>query len=677
MSSGLRGGKPENHLAILAMKSFQSKPRTDAVKPAVALSRTVSFTLAALAAWSQLPAQAQERVSTGALAPVVVSSSRFPNDPAFAPVAATVITADQIREAGIDNANEAIRKLGGVNGRQSTGSPNDFPLDMRGFGTNGDVNMVIMLDGVRVSENELATPLLSSIPIESIERIEIVRGGSSVLYGAGATGGVIQIITKRPQANAGYGSIVGELGSDGQRAGRFAVSRGWDNMAIDASYAKSNFDGYRDNNYGKQENFSTAVQWFDTDWRFGLRTNISRADWGLAGGLSQAQFDANPRQAATPLDYGSYDNDSITAFLERRFGSLDVAAELSHREKIARSYYDGPFGGHSTTNTRVTQFSPRIRHVLEAGRFKNEFVAGVDLSDWTSNSTGTDADPTQHSKALYLHNEIEIDKNARLSGGVRRELFKQASVLNGYDRTTGVNAWDLQASYAFVPNVRAFAKLGQSYRMATPDENGFARVPVSDVLKPQVSHDLELGTKLGGADRQLTVKWFRHRLHDEIYFDGVNYINTNLDPTRHEGVELEGRLRVSDTVMLSATYQYVQAKFTEGPYKDKELALVPKHMLQTRMNWKSGNQSADVGARWVDRQREGDDFENTCRKMPSYTTLDARYAVRVKAWEFAVSGTNLTNHNYYSQAYSCSGNVISGIYPDNGREFKVTARYDF
>ncbi|WP_343587098.1 TonB-dependent receptor plug domain-containing protein, partial [Herbaspirillum sp.] len=350
------------------MKQSQFQPRRKAGKPA-ALRAAVSLTLSALAAWSYTPAQAQtsgNAAVNGTLAPVVVSASRFPNDPAFPPVAATVITAEQIREAGIDNANEAIRKLGGVYGRQSLAGPNDFPLDLRGFGTNGDQNMVVLVDGVRISENELTTPLLSSIPIETVERIEIVRGGSSVLYGSGATGGTIQIITKRPQANAGYGSIVGEVGTDGQRAGRAFVSRGWENMSIDASYAKARSDGWRDNTRSNQENFSTTVQWFASDWRFGLRANIAQADYGLAGALSLAQFNANPRQTKTPFDYGSYDNNSITAFLERRFGAFDVAAELSHREKVARAnFVSSTF--QSNTNVRNTQFSPRIRHVLESG----------------------------------------------------------------------------------------------------------------------------------------------------------------------------------------------------------------------------------------------------------------------------------------------------------------------
>ncbi len=651
--------------------------------PCLNVRTSVSLGLAVAAAW-QLPAQAEPDAANAStpLSAVVVSASRFPNDPAFAPVATTVITAEQIRAAGIDNANEALRKLGGIYGRQSSAGPNDFPLDLRGFGTNGDQNMVVLVDGVRMSENELSTPLLSSIPIETIERIEIVRGGSSVLYGSGATGGTIQIITRRPQANAGHGTVVAELGNQGQRAGRAAVSRGWDNMSIDASYAKAHSDNWRDNAKSNQENFSTTVQWFASDWRFGLRANIARADFGLPGSLTQAQYQADPRQSGKPLDHGAYDNDTVTAFLERRFGDFDVAAELSHREKISRADYVSS-ASTSQANIRMTQFSPRLRHVLQSGPWKNEWIVGTDLSEWNSvtNASYGNSDAAQHAKALYLRDEIEFDHNARLAAGVRREQFTQSSGSGAYNRSSAVNAWDLQASYAPLPLLRAFAKTGQSYRLATPDENGYTALPSGQVLKPQVSHDVELGATWGRDARQLTVRWFHHRVRDELYYDptanGGFGANSNLAPTLHQGVELEGRLRVNDSITLSANYQHIDAKFADGVNNGKELALVPRNTLSTRINWKSGQQSADAGVRWVDRQRMGNDFANACARMPSFTTIDARYAVRVSAWEFAVTGTNLADRTYYSQAYDCSGGAVSGIYPENGRAVKFTARYDF
>lgn len=658
------------------MKPISFQGRRIAGQP-VAMRAAVALTLSALSAAGQAQSQGDEAAQ---LAPVVVSASRFPNDPAFPPVAATVITAEQIRAAGIDNANEAIRKLGGVYGRQSGAGPNDFPLDLRGFGANGDQNMVVLVDGVRISENELTTPLLSAIPIDTIERIEIVRGGSSVLYGSGATGGTIQIITKRPQPDAGHGSVLAEAGSDGQRAGRAFVARGWDNMSIDASYSKAHSDNWRDNSKYNQENVSTTLQWFASDWRFGLRTRLARADFGLPGQLSAAQYALNARQASTPANYGSYDNDSVTAFLERRFGSIDVAAELAHREKISRSVYSG---SKTVNNVRGTQFSPRLRHLLQAGAIRNEWVAGLDLAEWSNNFSTYTSDAGQRSKALYLRDELEFERNARIAAGVRRELVNQSSVSAGYGKSTAVNAWDVQASYAVVPQLRSFVKTGQSYRLATPDENGGTSLPGGQVLKPQVSHDLELGATWGAADRQLTAKWFRHRVRDEIYYDptipgafGLG-VNTNLDPTRRQGMELEGRLRLSESLLLSALYQHIEARFDAGANAGREVALVPKNTLSTRVNWSAGNQSADAGARWIDRQRSGGDFGNTCARMPSFTVIDARYAVRVQAWEFAVTGNNLADRKYYSQAYACAGGQVSDIYPENGREVKFTARYDF
>ncbi len=646
--------------------------------PRFALRPSLLVSLCLLGAW-QSPVLAAD---VDPLSPVVVSASRFPNDPAFAPVAATIITDEQIRAAGIGDANEAIRKLGGVYGRQSMAGPNDFPLDLRGFGTNGDLNMVVLVDGVRISENELTTPLLSSIPIETIERIEIVRGGSSVLYGSGATGGTIQIITRRPQAGSARGTVVGELGSDGQRGGRVAVSRGWDQMSIDASYAVARADNWRNNAGSRQENFSSTVQWFASDWRFGLRLNIARADFGLPGSLSQAQYEADPRQTTKPLDRGRYDNDTVTAFLERRFGDIDLAAELSHREKISRAHYvSSDFV--MQTNIGSTQFSPRLRQVLQGAQWKNEAIAGIDLSQWSSatHSNFSDSDADQRSRAFYLRNEVELAGNARLAAGVRREQFNQRSSAVGAAGNNAVNAWDVQASYAPVALLRSFIKTGQSYRLATPDENGLNGLAAGQLLKPQVSHDLELGATVGSQARQLTLRWFRHRLRDELYYDptanGGAGANSNLAPTRHQGVELEGRLRVTNATTLSAVYQHINARFDQGADSGKELALVPRNTLSTRINWEAGIHSAEAGMRWVDRQRMGNDFANACAKMPSFYTLDGRYAVRLNQWEFALTGSNLADRKYYSQAYDCSGGAVSGIYPENGRTVKFTARYDF
>lgn len=218
---------------------------------------------------------------------VVVLVLCFFNDLVFLLVVVIVIIVEQICEVGIDNVNEVICKLGGVYGCQSLFGLCDFLLDLCGFGINGDQNMVVLVDGVCIFENELVMLLLLVIFIEIIECIEIVCGGSSVLYGSGVIGGIIQIIMCCLQVNNVCGIVIGEVGSNGQCVGWVVVLCGWDNMFIDVSYVKLYVDNWCDNSKFNQENFSIMVQWFVSDWCFGLCVNLLCVDFGLLGSLSQ------------------------------------------------------------------------------------------------------------------------------------------------------------------------------------------------------------------------------------------------------------------------------------------------------------------------------------------------------------------------------------------------------
>ncbi|MFC5472529.1 TonB-dependent receptor family protein [Paraherbaspirillum soli] len=617
---------------------------------------------------------------------VVVTGSRFPNDPTLNPIGATVITAEEIRNAGASNVNEAIRKVGGVFGRQNATGTQDFSLDLRGFGATSDQNMVVLVDGVRLSDNEQSIALLSTIPVELVERIEIVRGGSSVLYGDGATGGTIQVITKRGGQDGTHGTVTAEVGSYGQREVRGSVSKSWDGFTLDANLGRQRADNYRDNNGVKQENFGGGLQWASSQGRIGMRIDSSRQEYRLAGALDTLQqFNDNPRQTLHPNDFGSVDVDRYTLFAERKLGAFELAAELSHREKTLKaSYGAGAFQSASEYNSRGTQFSPRVRHLSAFGDLKNELVAGLDWADWSrnTNSDFSNNKANQHSKAAYVRDEIKLG-NARVAAGVRREIFHkdaddtQAFTKIKYKQAQAVNAWDLQGSYGLMPGFDVFAKTGQSYRVANVDDNAQTAVP-SQVLQPQISHDLEFGSSIGNANHKLTVKWFQHRLHNEIFFDptaGAFGSNVNLDPTKRQGVEVEASTRLTSAITAKANFQHVSATFTEGANAGKEMVLVPRNIASARLNWISGGQTADVGVQWVDSQRYGGDFSNSCdAKIPSFTTVDARYAIRISSWELALAGSNLTGKNYFTNAYGACRN---GIYPDAGRQLKFTARYDF
>ncbi len=641
----------------------------------------VSVLSVALSAAFATPVFAQSIPNEKALPSVEVTGARFPSDPAFAPIGATIISSEEIRNAGINNVNEAIRHIGGVYGRQSLLGTADFGLDLRGFGEQSSGNFVVVVDGVRFNENEQANTLLSSIAIDTVERIEITRGGRSVLYGEGATGGVINIVTKRPELNTFHGSVTAEAGSDGQRAARASLAKNWNGFSIDANYSRERADNYRDNNKSVQENFSGGLQWAYGQGRIGVRLDVANADYRLPGPLSYAEYEADARQTKTPLDFGSYENNRVTLFGEHRFGAVEFAAELSHREKNAKMYQvDIPSAWVTDieTNRRITQFSPRLRYMASNASLNNELVVGVDWSQWDLHDAKGTAEASQKSQAIYVRDELAINNNARIALGARHEKFDKvasepSTYASSYSTKQSLNAWDLQASYAIVAPVRVFAKVGQSYRVANVDDNRYV-ANLGDALKPQLSHDREIGATFGQSDTQLIVRWFQHLLTNEIVYNPNTWVNINLDPTKRQGVEVEGKARINDNFTATASVQHVKATFREGPNSGKEVALVPKNIATARLNWLSGIHNANIGVQWVDTQRYGNDFDNTCTSvMPSYTTVDARYAIRLSGWEFAVSGNNLTNEKYFTNAFGCKGN----IYPDAGRALKFTARYDF
>lgn len=642
-----------------------------AIKPlALACAVSLSYFLFAGAA------SAEQAVAT-----VHVTGARFASDAALMPIGATVITAEDIRRAGATDVNAAIRKIGGVYGRQSLDGSPDFALDLRGFGSNSSQNLVILVDGVRMNENELAGAVLSSIPVDTVERIEITRGGSSVLYGEGATGGVINIITKRGAAPGYHGSLSLEGGRFDMYDARASVRHGEGPLSFDLAAAKQGTDNYRDNNAFRQKTVSGGFQWAVDGSRVALRVESARQDMRLPGSLSLEQFEANPRQASTPFDYGSLDSDRATLSAEHRIGSVELAAELSHREREVKSHYDyGTYAYDGDYQTRQTQFSPRLRQIGRYAGLLNEIVAGVDLIRW-ERRTNMGSDASQDSKAVYLRDEMRFANayNARLALGARHERFEKDednATLGVPDGEQSQNGWSVEGSIDPVAGVTVHAKAGRSYRIPNADENGYRSSDA--LLDVQTSRDLELGVTAGSDARRISARVFRHRLTNEIFFDptvNVFGANTNLDPTRRQGVELEGQLSFARDWRLTGQFQHVQAEFTDGPNAGREMVLVPKNVLTARLAWMPGEgQSADVGVQYVSKQRYGSDFSNTCEaRIPSYTTVDARYARRLGAWEFAVSGLNLADRQYFSNAFACRG----GIYPSDGRQLKLSARYDF
>ena len=616
---------------------------------------------------------------------VVVSATRFAEPAASLPFGVSVITAEEIRASGATTVNEAVMKLLGVPGRLDTSGGNNYSLDLRGFGVTSDSNQVVIVDGLRLNEADLSTTGLSSIPIETVARVEILRGTGAVLYGEGATGGVIVVTTK-----AGLGlqrvnsaELYGAVGSHNLKDLRANATVAAGGFSVDVAADDRRSDGHRENFASSAHGVAVTGQWRN-DWlRLGARAGRNEQESGLPGSLTASQYAADPHQANSKTDFGNIKKDNAGLFAEATLGSWQVAADANQRTKKYTSVAnDSPYG----YDVDASNYSLRARNSSKIGASDNALVIGFDRDEWArtitqSSFTSTGTKATSRSSALYMKDDFTFaSTGTRFSVGGRTEQLKKAEASSATDLKNRQNAWELGISQPVAADVTVYGRIGRSFRLANVDEFSFTNPNVA--LQAQTSRDMEVGSRWKLEHSQIDVRIYRSNLQHEIGYDpsglgpyGPFGANVNFDATQRQGVELEARHAFNAAWGLRVNAALRKATFSEGVYAGNNLALVPKKTVAVRVDWRPApGHSVDAGVNWVGTQNP--DFANACT-MPSYTTADVRYAYQFGAAELALGVANATNHKYYTQAYGCTAGVTQSIYPEAGRIFTASLRYKF
>lgn len=634
-----------------------------------------------LALCAVFPAFAQTQLKE-----VVVTATRFPEPANSLPFGVSVISAEDIQASGANSVNEAVMKLLGVPGRLDTSGGNNYTLDLRGFGVTADSNQIVIVDGLRLNEADLSSAGLASIPIESVHSIEVLRGTGAVLYGEGATGGVIIVTTKAgtgaQRTNSAH--LYAAAGSNGLQDLRASAVLASGGFSLDVSADDRHSDGHRVNFASETDSLSATGQW-SNDWlRLGARVGRNSLHSGLPGSLTAAQYAANPQQANNTNEFGSSKKDNAGVFAEANMGDWQLAADANQRTKKYTSFSFGSLYGYDVD---ASNYSVRARHDGKLGAHANAFVVGYDKGDWDRVITQSAFTPigtlaTASTAAIYLKDDLTLaSTGTRLSIGWRTEKLEKTEASSTSSLSDRQHAWDLGLSQPVAKDVTVYGRVGQSFRLPNVDEFSFTTPGVP--LKAQTSRDLELGARWKLEAGQIEMRWYRNNLKNEIGYDpsgvgpfGPFGANINFDPTRRQGLELEARHAISPSLDLRLNAALRQARFTAGTYAGNDLALVPKKTLSVRADWRPApGHTLDAGVNWVSSQSP--DFANTC-KMPSYATVDLRYAYQLKNAEFALGIANLTDHKYYTQAFGCTAaGVTTSIYPEAGRTVTASLRLKF
>jgi iron complex outermembrane receptor protein len=645
---------------------------------------------------------------------VIVTPDRFVASPENSTVDVTVISADDIEQSAAKTLPELLSLQAGIQVRSNDGTP-DMAIDLRGFGMTGNQNTLVLLDGQPLNDIQLTSIRWSAIPLESIDRIEIMNGSGSVLYGGGATGGTINIITKHPgkeiSGNAGIG-----LGSYDTREWQLALSGAGDRVGMRVTASGMDSSNYRANNDITQKNLEadmrTDMGHGDAAIKFGADTQNLRYPGSrtVDPSIGVNELVTDPRGTSTPLDYGRRDGGHVSIGTVQQLDFGRLAGELSYRDTEQQAFYAAYGGSFLDTDLNLLSFTPRVKIPYRFGSSGNELIVGADLADWDydsirSYSPATLGTPTAHilatqsNRALYAQNTTQFGADTKVTLGVRSQQvdYQASDTVNpapyAYAKQGHTaNAYEFGLRHGLSKNLSLFGRIGRSFRIATVDEifdqygGGF---PLYDskitILEPQTSQDSEAGIDYKSGSNRVRAALFQMNLNNEIHYNAITFTNMNLAPTRRYGIELEGAYNYTDALEITAAYSYTVAKFREGTYagvnvSGNDIPLVPRHRLAISSAWKVSEQDTfNANAVYVGKQHFDNDQADTFgQKMPAYITVDMKLSHRKGSWLLAAAVNNLFNRQYFTYAVaSTSTPGRYNAYPMQERNFSLNATYNF
>ncbi len=638
----------------------------------------------AAASYAQNAPQAQ-------LKPIIVTASRMEQALQTAPVGASVILGEEIRLSGALDANEAVRRLGGVVSRSDLLGGREAALDLRGFGDSAANNMVVVIDGIRISENELASARLSSIAADRIERIEIVRGGASVAWGEGASAGVIHVVTKGSAPKGLSGSAQLSLESFGMRDASVSLDVGAENARFFAQIRNLNAQGYRDNSGQRSDSLNLGVE-LGGSQGLKARLEFARNSTGsrLPGALPVATANINPTQTNTPLDNASRREDRTSAALQYRIGAWLASLDLAHRDRSAKMFNDYGLGGtqESASASQGNQTSPRLQYTGELAGAAVSAQLGLDRQSWNyqndvaySGFAANAETARQTSRASFTRLDVLLPTQTRLVLGARTERIEQtfadSLAATAYQQSHPLKAWELGLNQTVASGWDAYGRASKSYRVANVDENRYLATP----LKPQIARDTELGLRHTRQQTRFGLRAFRQSTQDEIAYDNNLFSNVNLDPVRRTGIELEGQMQLHPAWRLSGSVQKIKARFSSGVYAGKRPPHVAESNAQARLTWlPAAAHRVELAFNHRGSAVLGNDWNNACTlRAPSRNTLDVQYgyAVQSAGWSLSAGIDNLSNRKTFGWGFTNATCSAVNVYPEAGRSMKLKARYSF
>lgn len=637
---------------------------------------------------------------------VVVTGTRTEQSVDRIPANVTVIYEEDIENSNASTVSEVLRSEEGIVVRDWFGNGKTVQVDLRGFGETANANTLVLMDGRRVNEIDLSGTDWTQIPLEQIQRIEIVRGTGTVLYGDNAVGGVINIITKTPSEKFAF-SAGSTAGSYGRNKEKMSISGREGNIAASLFSSYDSTNGYRDNSEFRTKDIGGKIVFDPIEF---LSLNLSGSyhsdNYGLPGDLSESEMAVDREASNEPFNEAEVTDQYLKLGVNLDLGKYGkIVTDLSYRDRESDQWFFYPpsppwvlFPTTYESETEIETWSITPRYVWDGKIFtrKNTFIAGVDIysSQYDQKTffgaVGSPppsglADIDRDSLGFYFNNEFAVLENLFLSVGARRERVRyelnQEDLTGSYAPlddtvTERENAYSAGLTFQYSGKSSVFLRANRSLRFPLTDElvvwvwdPPASRIDVNTDLKPQTGKHYEAGIRhYFTPNIQGNVTLFRAEIKDEIFLDVATFTtftNTNHPETLHQGIEIGSKIELFNKLTFFGNYTYEKAEFEKAPFKGNEIPAVPEHKanLGFRIHDVIPGLIFSADYNYIGSSFLISDQANQLKKLDKYYTVNTRLSYAWKWFKGFVGVNNLTDQEYSQYAVAGGWGTTRNFYP--------------
>jgi len=655
---------------------------------------------------------------------IVVTPYRYQEELNKTTSSVTVITPRDIKNSNAQKVVDMLRPIPGVTVRDWYGNGVTAVVDMAGFGEQGALNVLVLVDGRRINDVDLSGVNWNQIPLDQVERIEVVRGGSAgVLYGDNASSGVINIITKK-----GYGkpkvSLEMRYGSYDMNAQNLSLGGEVDNKFSYWLYGgRDATHGYRNNSFNKADNFASKLEYkFKDTLSIHFNSGFYASTYGQPASLSQSVIDQYSRRYARYGDDHTNGKDYYFVFGPKvefpGFGRLEI--DFNYRQKDNDSYF--LTSGLDILKNKIETFGVTSKYTLGNGIFNhdNKLIAGVDFYRSLYNSQTLYYSKTlflnlngavnqysninKNSFGSYLQDEFSISKKLVLVGGYRYDFARYTfgyhdNDLHGYGKSPDqdnkvqphMKAFNTGMVYTYKDDSNVFFNVSRSFRFPEVDEFTYTdanwQKQLDTNLKAQSSLNYQVGLRHKISDRfNGSLSLFRMNVKDELYFNAKDFLsfgswtgrNENYNKTVHEGLETSLEEKLNSWIVLFENYTFTNAYFDGDQYSGNKIPLVPRHKGSIGLRLLLPKDiTFNATGNYVGKRYFLNDQANTYSQLNGYMIADTSLSWHYKDLTVVFGINNLFNKRYSEYAGVTVDNGVKFYYPSPERNFNVKLDYKF